>query len=201
VVGMFLYHLAFGLYRLVDAWGNIDFLLNKFEILKTAGASLWATIVSASAWAVTAFNSNVIQALIYLAGIAWILLTSAPRETGPVQLSLPDPLPGKPNPKEQRAAVERLLTRAIRHGETLIHSDDVAAVVRWDRKTLSLIDAIWGADERNRYANMSGYSQFVTLNQTVEVKIERLRDLGRRLEFNDPPIRSDFNPGNWDTEG
>jgi hypothetical protein len=186
------------LYRIVDLWGNVDFLLTKIEWLRATSTGLWAALLSGLIAVVTSLNWNVVQLVLYLAGIGWILLTSAPRSREPEQLPLPEAPPApKPRDLQQlKQAVARLLLKRIEHGETLAQGGDEAAMERWDRDTQLLVMAIWGEEARARYADERGY-HFYRPVETIALRLERLRDLGRRLDFDDPPIVPDFDPEYW----
>lgn len=178
------------LYRVIDAWGNLDFPFTKFEWLQAIGVSIWS--------AVTSLNWNLVQVLLYVSGIAWILLTSSPYRAEPLQLTLPEPKEKlrRRDPAQLKNAVLQLLLRAIKHGEVLVHSDTVSLAAKWDQKNVAMIRAAWGDDEVKRYLNEDGYRVY-SIQDMLAVRIEKLKDIGRRVEFDDPPIHQDFVPEQW----
>jgi hypothetical protein len=186
------------LYRVVDLWGNVDFLLTKIEGLRSTTMGVWAALLSGLIAVVTSLNWGLVQLLLYLAGIGWILLASAPRTQGPEQLSLPEapPAPKRRDPQQLKEAVAKLLLKAVEHGATLAQGGDWDAMFRWDGNTRALVVAIWGEQTGNHYGDARG-AYPLSPYEVVRVRLERLRDLGRRLEFDDPPIRPDFDPEQW----
>jgi hypothetical protein len=191
--------IAWFIWRGIDAWGNVEFVFSKAEGVRSAFSSGVGAIKSFFAENVSASG---IQWVLLIGGLAWVFIAatrvapSGSRSESP-QLELSLSTTKRRDPKKVMAGVAQLLVKTIRHGDTLSRGDDRAAMRRWDENTLALVSAIWGAATAEQYSDLSGYVYMLSQAEVLAIRIARLQDWGRRLEFNDPPILESFIPEQW----
>lgn len=198
VAGLTIYNIGFGAWHILSAWSNVDFLLTKVQVLRDLVLGVSGTVIQTVVAAFSHLNWNLVQAILYLFGIGWILLTSAPGKPAAAEISASATVAAEPkvkrrSPKELKKAALDLLLKALKHGEVLHQSDDWDLAQQWDLRNTRLIRAAWGEAELKRYLDDTGYRTYSAAD-LIAIRMNKMRDIGRRLEFDDPPIQSDFVP-------
>ena len=199
---------VFGLWKAIGVWGDVDFLLSKLAQARSWFGAI-PSVAAIRAALAEHLTAVVLQWSLLIAGLVWLFIATSSRTGVPESARsesqqgaapvLPTPVARRP---KQRAELERevgkLLTRAYKHGEVLLHSNDWTLARRWATQTHGMIYAAFGQEEAERFNNVDEGFSYEGPFHVMQQRLAKIADLGRRFPFT--KVRDDFEPERWKEE-